>query len=142
MKPYLHKVQYYETDKMGVTHHANYIRWMEEARVDFMEQMGFPYAVMEEKGVFSPVTSVSCDYKHPTTFGDAVSIAVTVEAFNGVVMTIGYDMKNQREETVCAASSQHVFLSREGRFVRLKREMPGFYDAIAALLPQPETGNS
>ena len=38
MKPYIHKVQYYETDKMGITHHSNYIRWMEEARVDFMER--------------------------------------------------------------------------------------------------------
>ena len=32
---YIHTVQYYETDKMGITHHSNYIRWMEEARVDF-----------------------------------------------------------------------------------------------------------
>ena len=35
MKDYIHKVHYYETDKMGVTHHSNYVRWMEEARVDF-----------------------------------------------------------------------------------------------------------
>ena len=33
MEPYLHKVQYYETDKMGIAHHSNYIRWMEEARL-------------------------------------------------------------------------------------------------------------
>ena len=32
MKPYRHLVQYYETDMMGIAHHANYIRWMEEAR--------------------------------------------------------------------------------------------------------------
>ena len=31
MKPYQHTVQYYETDRMGITHHSNYIRWMEEA---------------------------------------------------------------------------------------------------------------
>lgn len=37
MKTFIHKVQYYETDMMGVTHHANYIHWMEEARIDFME---------------------------------------------------------------------------------------------------------
>ena len=43
MKPYIHKVQYYETDMMGITHHANYIHWMEEARIDFMDQLGFPY---------------------------------------------------------------------------------------------------
>ena len=39
-KGYNHTVQYYETDKMGITHHSNYIRWMEEARVDFLKQIG------------------------------------------------------------------------------------------------------
>ena len=58
MNPYIHKVQYYETDMMGVAHHANYIRWMEEARIDFMDQLGFPYTEMEARGVLSqsPVT--------------------------------------------------------------------------------------
>lgn len=37
---YIRKVHYHETDKMGVTHHANYIKWMEEARVDFLNQIG------------------------------------------------------------------------------------------------------
>ena len=41
-----HKVQYYETDMMGVAHHANYIHWMEEARIDFMDEIGFPYKWM------------------------------------------------------------------------------------------------
>ena len=40
MEPYIRKVQYYETDMMGVAHHANYLHWMEEARIRFMEQLG------------------------------------------------------------------------------------------------------
>ena len=52
MKPYIRKVQYYETDMMGVAHHAHYLHWMEEARIDFMQQLGFPYKRMEAEGVF------------------------------------------------------------------------------------------
>ena len=44
LKPYLRKVQFYETDSMAVVHHANYVYWMEEARVDFMDQIGYPYS--------------------------------------------------------------------------------------------------
>ena len=55
MKPYIHKVQYYETDKMGITHHANYLHWMEEARVDFLDQLGWSYARLEELGVTATV---------------------------------------------------------------------------------------
>ena len=133
MKPYRHKVQYYETDMMGVAHHSNYIRWMEEARIDFMDQLGFPYTEMEAKGVLSPVKSLSCDYRHPCTFGDEISIQVSVESFNGVVLAIGYEMQNQSGDTLCTARSEHVFLNRDGRFVRMKREMPEFCAAIDAV---------
>ena len=52
---YEHKVQYYETDQMGIVHHSNYIRWFEEARVDVLDQIGIGYKKMEEAGVISPV---------------------------------------------------------------------------------------
>ena len=80
MNPYIKKVQYYETDMMGIVHHANYIRWMEEARIDFLDQMGFPYARMEAEGIISPVRAVSCQYKKPCTFGDTLNIAVVYES--------------------------------------------------------------
>ena len=130
MSVYLHRVQYYETDRMGVVHHSNYIRWMEEARIDFMDRLGFPYAEMEQKGVVSPVKAVSCEYRHPCTFGDEISISVRADSFNGVVMVIVYEMKNREGETVCEARSEHVFLDREGHFVRIKRKMPEFCEAI------------
>lgn len=57
---YQHIVQYYETDKMGITHHSNYIRWMEEARVSFFAEYGWDYKTLEESGIASPVISVSC----------------------------------------------------------------------------------
>ena len=94
MEKYLHKVNYYETDKMGITHHSNYIKWMEEARINFLEQVGFGYDKLEANGVFSPVLSVECDYKKSTTFGDAVEIEVTVEEYKGARFSICYTMQN------------------------------------------------
>ena len=134
MQPYARKVQYHETDMMGIAHHANYIRWMEEARVDFLEQIGFPYAKMEAEGVLSPVRSVTCRYRRPCTFGDELNIAVSVEAFNGVVLTVRYDMrKADTGEAVCEARSEHAFVGRDGRIVRLKRDLPDFCAAMEAL---------
>ena len=127
-----HKVQYYETDMMGVTHHANYLHWMEEARIDLMDQMGFPYKRMEAEGVLSPVKSLQANYLKPCTFGDEVEIAVRVVDFNGVVITLAYDMR-VNGEPVFTGTSEHVFLDRGGRFVRMKRVMPEFCDAVAQL---------
>ncbi len=141
MEPYKHTVQYYETDKMGIVHHSNYIRWMEEARIDFMDQLGFPYAAMEARGVLSPVKSVSCDYKRPCTFGDEIRVTVSLAEFNGVVLKIRYQMKKASDgETVCEGRSEHVFLNKEGRSVRLKRELPEFCAALEALI-QEEKGH-
>ena len=129
-EPYVRKVQYYETDMMGVVHHANFIHWMEEARIRFMDRLGFPYTAMEENGIISPVRALSCDYKHTCTFGDEIRVFLSVKAFNGVVMTIGYEMKNQNDEIVMTGTSDHTFLHRNGSFARMKREMPEFCEAI------------
>ena len=50
-KPYLHQVHYYETDQMAIVHHSNYIRWFEEARCDFMDQIGVSYQSVEARGI-------------------------------------------------------------------------------------------
>jgi len=139
MQPLRRRVQYYETDQMGIAHHAHYIRWMEEARIGFLDQLGFPYRAMEEQGVLSPVKAVSCQYLKPCRFYDEIDISVSVASFNGVVLALQYEMKNAATgETVCTARSEHVFLDREGRFVRLKRVMPDFYAAVDALCPNPD----
>ena len=48
------KINYYETDKMGVVHHSNYIRYMEEARCAWLESIGMPFSVLEENGKVNP----------------------------------------------------------------------------------------
>ena len=60
IRPYEHHAKYYETDQMGIIHHSNYIKWMEEARMDLMDQIGLSYKQMEEMEIISPVLSVSC----------------------------------------------------------------------------------
>ncbi len=132
MTPYIHKVQYYETDKMGITHHSNYIRWMEEARIDFLNQIGFSFNKLEDDGIVSPVIKVESNYKKTTTFGDTVSIDVCVKEFKGVKLIIGYDMSNQSGDKVCVAESVHCFLDINGRPINLKNQFPLFYEALIA----------
>lgn len=127
---YQHIVQYYETDKMGITHHSNYIRWMEEARIDFLSQIGWDYAKLEAKGIISPVIAVECKYIKPTTFGDTVDIEVMVREFKGVKLKLTYIMKNDKGKIVCEAFSEHCFLNKQGIPVRLNKEYPLFYNAL------------
>ena len=85
LKDYEHNAKYYETDQMGCVHHSNYIRWMEEARVDLMDQMGCGYRAMEEAGVCSPVLEVNCRYKSMVRFGDTVRIHAWIKEYLSLI---------------------------------------------------------
>ena len=128
---YTHQVQYYETDKMGITHHSNYIRWMEEARVAYLAEVGWDYARLESLGVISPVTSVNCRYIKTTTFSDVVTVVVGVDEFKGVKLKMKYLMKNADGEVVCEAGSEHCFLDESGAPIRLKKAYPEFYEILS-----------
>ena len=133
MKLYHHKVHYYETDRMGITHHSNYVRWMEESRIDFLEQIGWKYEKLEEMGIISPVTAIECKYKSPTTFADEVLIRVSVEEFKGVKLKLKYEMKKLDDTLVCEGHSEHCFVDREGKIIRLQRAYPQFYNTLKEL---------
>ena len=75
------KINYYETDKMQVVHHSNYIRFLEECRMDFLKQLNLDYEMIEEKGVMIPVLSVECNYKTPARFGETICIVPKLETF-------------------------------------------------------------
>ena len=125
MKNYIHKVQYYETDRMGITHHSNYIRWMEEARMDFLEQIGWPYEKLEEEKIISPVTSIDCKYRKTTTFADEIEIEVMVKEFKGIRLILSYTMKKVGDgNLVCTGQSEHCFLDDKGQIIRLNKVYP------------------
>jgi acyl-CoA thioester hydrolase len=128
VKPYRHEVKYYECDRMGITHHSNYIRFMEEARVDWMDQLGYGFDRMEAEGVVSPVVAVDCRYKHPSTFKDVVEIAVAVAETTPLKITFAYTM-TVGGRTVCTATSTHCFLEG-GRPVSLEKRFPELYERV------------
>ena len=130
---YKHKVQYYETDKMGITHHSNYIRWMEEARVNYLHEIGCDYEKLEERGIISPVTRVDVKYKKTTTFPEEVTIRVSAEPFNGLRLVVNYEMINDSGKQVCTATSEHCFLGEGGRIVRMKKECPDYTKMLEAV---------
>ena len=133
---YTHKVQYYETDKQGITHHSNYIRIMEEARVHALEQIGFSYERMEREGVYSPVMSVTCDYKRPTTFADIIEVKISVAELSQLKAKFAYTMTSNGK-IVCQATSLHCFLNSAGRPIVISERFPQFYAALESM-KQPQ----
>jgi acyl-CoA thioester hydrolase len=128
MNNYQHEVKYYECDRMGVTHHSNYIRFMEEARVDWLDQLGFGFDKIEAENVFSPVISVTCEYKRPTTFKDVIDIEVNIGKITEMKFDFVYTMRVDGE-VVCTAQSSHCFIENN-RPVAISKRLPELFKAL------------
>ncbi len=135
--PYRHKAQYYETDTMKIVHHSNYIRWMEEARVDMLEQVGLGYDMMEKEGVLSPVLSVECEFKGMTRFAETVEIRVRLEKYTGVRFELSYEMTGPDGTLRARGKSTHCFIDGSGRPISLRRRFPAWDDLFRRCAEQP-----
>ena len=131
MEPYRHKVKYYECDPMGVVHHSNYVRFMEEARVEMMDRLGFGYERMEAEGVISPVLSLTCKFLRPAHFQEVVEISVRLSSSTAMKVSFAYEMRVEGN-LVMTAESTHCFLEN-GRPVSLEKRFPEFFAVLSEL---------
>jgi acyl-CoA thioester hydrolase len=116
---------------MGITHHSNYIRWMEEARADYLKSLGYGLRRLEADGITSPVVSVECRYKHTTTFDDEIKIEVAIEKYNSVKLELSYIMTELVTGTVVlTAKSAHCFIDEKGKPIIVKRLFPAFDEIL------------
>lgn len=121
------KINYYETDRMGIVHHSNYIRYMEEARCAWLENIGIPFTLLEENGITIPVLGVNVTYKHHVTFGETIIIKIFIKEYNSVRMTVGYEITNKENgQVVLNGETKHCFTNKELRPISLKKYNPDF----------------
>ena len=85
------QLRYSDTDQMGVIYHANYFSFFEQARTQFLRELGFEYSKVEEDGIIFPVRDVSCTYLKPIRFKEP--LAETLGALEKVISHL--DKKNE-----------------------------------------------
>ena len=128
------RINYYETDKMGVVHHSNYIRFLEEARCEMLVANNMPYSAFEKHGVMIPVLGISCNFKHHVTFDDVIVIQPFVKDFNGVRLTMGYKVTDKKNcEIVFTGETQHCYTDFNLKPIRLQKQIPEFYEKFMKL---------
>ena len=131
---YERRINYYETDRMGIVHHSNYIRFLEEARCQMLDKAKMPYSSFEENGIMIPVLGVTCNFKHHVTFDDIILIKPYVKEFNGVRLTMGYTVTDKNTgKLVLTAETKHCFTDNSLKPVRLQNHIPEFYQKFLNL---------
>ena len=129
----IHRVQYYETDAMGIVHHSNYIRWFETARTEFLRNEGIPYSQLEDMKLMAPVTGVECNYKYAAKYDDEVVVNTKLIEFNGIRFKCQYEVYC-KDKLIVTGSSLHVFTNEQLRPINIRKAHIEIYEKMMGLL--------
>lgn len=130
--PYERSVYYYETDKMGIMHHSNYIRIFEESRVCFLRQAGLPFEEIEAAGVLVPVLSAQCRYISPLVFDEPFAVFMRITKFTGARLEVEYRIVSRRTGKLCAeGETSHCFTDERLKPLRTKANYPDIYKVFS-----------
>lgn len=125
IKPYKHQVRYHELDAQGLVHSSHFVNWIENARMDLLEQIGLGFNQMEKMEIVMPVISLSIEYQGSVKFEDMIVINTSVISYNGKQMEIAYQIFDEKTGDIYArAKSKHCFMNKSGIPISLKRIYP------------------
>src|SRR4029434_5966931 len=100
-----HRVIYGDTDQMGVVYYANYLRWFEKGRSEFLRQIGLPYKTIEAQGFHFPVTEVSCRYFKSVHYDDLITIATQLTSVGRASLNFDYIISRAGDTSSFASGS-------------------------------------
>ena len=129
------KVRYCETDQMRVVHHANYYNWFEVGRTEFLEDLGYPYAKLEQEGTMLPVLETHCCYKNSAKYGDELTIIVKLDYLKGIRTSFSYQVVRESDnKQIAEGSTVHTFLDKQFKPVNPSKHCKMFYDILNNVL--------
>ena len=115
-----YRVIYGDTDQMGVVYYANYLRWFEKGRSEFLRQIGLPYTQVEGRGYYFPVTEVSCRYFKPARYDDLITIVTQLRSLGRATLNFEYKISRESEtSSLASGSTKHACVDADGRITRI-----------------------
>jgi acyl-CoA thioester hydrolase len=119
-----YRVIYGDTDQMGVVYYANYLRWFEKGRSEFLRQVGLPYKSIEERGLHFPVTEVSCRYFKSAHYDDTLTIETRVASVGRATLRFEYNIFREDDPSCFATGwTKHACVNGAGKVVRIPDEL-------------------
>ncbi|GAA6190204.1 tol-pal system-associated acyl-CoA thioesterase [Phaeobacter sp. NW0010-22] len=116
------RVQYEDTDMAGIVYHANYLRFIERARSDWVRNLGNDQNAMRDAGFVWVVRKIEADYLATAKFEDILDVETDLVSVSGVRLTMLQTVKRAGTE-IFRASVMVVCMNQAGKPVRLPAEI-------------------
>lgn len=116
--PYRHRVLYGDTDQMGVVYYANYLRFFEGARNEWIRALGIDYVEIERRGIMLPVYEASVQYLKPAKYDDLLDIHIAT-THTRVKIRFEYKVHREKDDARLALGhTVHVCVGKDGKPTR------------------------
>lgn len=116
------RVYYEDTDMGGIVYHANYLRYIERARSDYVRNIGNDQNAMKDAGIVWVVRKIEAEYLNTAKFDDELQVETVITDLTGVRLTM--DQLITRGDTeIFRARVMAVCMNRDGRPTRLPAEI-------------------
>ncbi|NDF11467.1 MAG: tol-pal system-associated acyl-CoA thioesterase [Proteobacteria bacterium] len=113
-----YRVYYEDTDAGGIVYHANYLRFAERARTEWLRDLGFNQSDLRKQNVLFVVRHITVDYKKPAMLDDVLNVVTTLDKIAGSSMVLTQNvMKN--DEVAAHLSVAIVCINLEWKPVRI-----------------------
>jgi acyl-CoA thioester hydrolase len=99
------RVNYSETDQMGVVYHARYLVWLDVARTEHLRRSGMNYRQLEESGLRLAVSEVAIRYRQPARYDDPIRVRCWVRAVASRKVEFGYAVEHAEDGRLLATAS-------------------------------------
>ena len=112
-------VYYGDTDAYGVAWHGSYLRWMEQARVEFCRDIGIDLVEMRRQDVAIPVTNINIRYKASALLDERISVETEITKMTPILVQFTQTIKNKETDKVYTIGIVEVVaVNNEGRIYR------------------------
>jgi acyl-CoA thioester hydrolase len=129
----VYRAIYGDTDQMGVVYYANYLRWFEKGRSEFLRQIGAPYSSVEQRGLHFPVTEVSCRYHRPARYDQDIAIETTLASLGRATLTFNYRLSRKEDELLIATGwTKHACVDVGGEVAKIPSDLKSLMKAAVA----------
>jgi acyl-CoA thioester hydrolase len=116
------RIFYHDTDCGGVVYYGNYLKFLEEARGECLEDFGFSVKKLMDEGVWFVVKRQEIDYKYPAFYDDTLDIKTWIKEMSDFRIQFVYEIKNQSGRLVVKAITDMVAVGKDLKMM----EMPEF----------------
>ena len=109
------RVRYKDTDQMGIMHHSNYVVLYEQARTEWLRDMGLTYAEIERRGIMSPIIEVHSRYHYPAFYDEVLTVKVSMEEMPAARLVIASEVYNEAGKLINTGSVTLGFMHASTR---------------------------